>query len=139
MEVDHKALIGIMSASDLDSLDEVRVSFLDWRPRATKCVVHSTFAAETQSASQALGMGQYVRAYYLDVLLGGTARSAGVSVADFSESQMRCLVYTDCRSLYDNLKTDGRVPEDKWTAINRHLMGIKVPPLLPQSQKHLFQ
>jgi len=30
---------------------------------------------------------------------------------------MRVLMFTDCKSLFDNLRKDGSVPDDRWTAI----------------------
>eukprot|EP00974_Lingulodinium_polyedra_P079968 7744413-Lingulodinium_polyedra.AAC.1 len=39
-------------------------------------------------------------------------------VDGYGEAQMRTILFTDCRSVFDNLKKDGRVPDDKWTAIS---------------------
>ena len=40
-----------------------------------------------------------------------------MDVTDFSEEQVKMILFTDCRSLFDHLKKDGSVPEDKWLAI----------------------
>ena len=64
------ALVGMISRKDLDSLPDVQVSFLDWRSRASKRVLHSTFAAESGSALESIGLGIYLRAYYLEVVQG---------------------------------------------------------------------
>ena len=50
------------------------MTILDWRTRASKRVLHSTFAAEgaaaAAAAAEAIGMGRYVRAYLCDIMFG---------------------------------------------------------------------
>ena len=86
----------MISADDLESLGDVKVSFPDWRSRASKRVLHSTFAAESCAALEAIGLAIYLRAYFLEVFHGfHTPR-----VDQFSEDDMRALLFTDCRSLF---------------------------------------
>ena len=56
------ALIGLMNADDLDKDGDLPLSILDWRSRATKLVVTSTFSAEAVAATEGFGMGVYMRA-----------------------------------------------------------------------------
>ena len=56
------ALVGMMAQDKLESLGDVPVSLLDWRSRASKRVLHSTFAAESCAALEAIGLGIYLRA-----------------------------------------------------------------------------
>ena len=106
------ALVGMMAQGELESLGDVPVSLPDWRFRASKRVLHSTFAAESCAALEAIGLGIYLRAYYLEVLQGSAERP----VDGYSEADLRVLLFTDCRSLYDHLKKDGSVPTDRWVA-----------------------
>ena len=108
-------LVGFLPRGELDSMHAVKVSFLDWRSRASKRVFHATFGAEAGAALEAVGMGMYLRAYFCDIMLGA---SGDHDVTDFGEDQLKMVLFTDCRSLYDNLKKDGSVPDDKWTAIS---------------------
>ena len=108
------ALITVMSRPDLEKTTDVPFSLLDWRTRASKRVFHSTFAAEGGAAAEAIGMGKYVRAYLCDIMFG---HASWVDVGDFGEDQLPLTLLTDCKSLYDNLKKDGSVPDDKWAAI----------------------
>ena len=75
---------------------------------------HATFAAEAQAAGDTIGMAHYFRAYWCDVLHG---YADWVDVTDFGEDHMPIKLYTDCKSLFDHLKKDGAVPEDKWVAV----------------------
>ena len=109
------ALVGLVSRDDLEKTEEVDVSFLDWRSRSSRRVLHATFAAESSAALEAIGMGRYLRAYMCDILFGYADH---FPVTDFSEDHLRIILYTDCRSLFDNLRKDGSVPDDKWVAIS---------------------
>ena len=40
------------------------------------------------------------------------------SVEDFGEDELPIVLFTDCKSLFDNLKKEGSVPDDKWVAIS---------------------
>ena len=59
-------------------------------------------------------MARYIRVYYCDIFLGCSSLEA----TSYCEDHVRIILYTDCRSLYDHLKKDGSVPEDKYVAIN---------------------
>ena len=107
-------IIGFMSLDDLDQMGDVNVSFTDWRSRASRRVFHSTFGAEGGAAFEAIGMARYIRAYYCDIFFG----QSSLAVTNYCEDHLRIVLYTDCRSLFDHLKKDGSVPEDKYVAIN---------------------
>ena len=40
-----------------------------------------------------------------------------IDVTSYGESPMAIILYTDCKSLYDHLKKEGAVPDDKWVAV----------------------
>ena len=109
------ALIALVSEDSLEEINNVPVSFLDWRSRASKRVFHSTFGAESGAALEAIGMANYMRAYLCDILLG---HAQHVQVDEFNETHTRIVLLTDCRSLFDHLVKDGSVPDDRWVAVN---------------------
>jgi len=108
------ALVGLISRDHLEDVGDVPLSVLDWRTRAAKRVFHATFAAESQAAVDTYGLAKYLRAYWCDILLGFTAN---IDVTSYGEDQMEIILYTDCKSLFDHLKKDGAVPDDKWIAV----------------------
>ena len=59
-----------MNKDHLDDVGDVPFSFADWRTRASRRVLHSTFAAEAQAAVEAFGFAKYYRAYLCDILFG---------------------------------------------------------------------
>ena len=56
----------------------------------------------------------YVRAYWLDIF---SDSADWHPVDEFSESQMKILLYTDAKSLYDHIKKEGTVPDDRLTVV----------------------
>ena len=108
------AFLAVLDGTLLDNMGDVPFSIADWRMRAGKRVFHSTFASEGGAADEAMGMARYYRAYYCDIMLGHTN---SVEVTGYGEEHLRVVLFTDCKSLYDNLRKDGSVPEDKWTAV----------------------
>ena len=56
------SLVGLVSKSQLDSLDDVPFSIMDFRSRASHRVVVSTFGAESGAALETHGMVIYIRA-----------------------------------------------------------------------------
>ena len=40
-----------------------------------------------------------------------------VNVTSYGEYHVPIILYTDCKSLFDHLKKDGAVPDDKWVAV----------------------
>ena len=40
-----------------------------------------------------------------------------VDVSDYGEDHLPTIVYADCKSSFDHLKTDGAVRDDKWVAV----------------------
>ena len=108
------AFIAMVSLDCLDDVGDVPISLVDWRTKASKRVHHSTFAAEAQSATEAHGLAMYFRAYWCDVLFGA---ADWMDIDMFGEEQMKVILFTDCKSLFDHLKKEGAVPDDKWTAV----------------------
>ena len=106
-------VVAAIPAEDLDQMDEISVSILDWRSRSSARVVVSTFAAETSAALEGYGMAAFMRAMLCEAMYG----HSGASVTDYGEEQMPVILFTDCRSLYDHVKSEGNVPDDKHTAI----------------------
>ena len=102
-------MIAFIPKAQIDHTGEVPLSLIDWKTRASKRVLHATFAAEAQAAKDAHGLGVYVRAFYLDILLGF---ADWLQVDEFREDQMQIIVCTDAKSLFDHLKKEGTVPED---------------------------
>ena len=64
------SLVVIMNKETLDDVNDVPFSFADWRTKASKRALHSTFAAEATAASETIGLALYYRAYLCDILLG---------------------------------------------------------------------
>ena len=108
------SLLVIMNKDNLDDLTPVPFSFADWRTRASRRVLHSTFSAEAQSAVETFGLARYYQAYMVDILLG---HADWRPVDSYGEDELPIVLYTDCKSLFDNLRKEGSVPEDKWVAV----------------------
>ncbi len=107
-------LILLMNRNSLDDVGDVPFSVADWRTRASRRVLRSTFAAEAQAAAETYGLATYYRAYLADVLLGFADWKP---VDAYGEGEIPIVLFTDCKSLYDNLKKEGSVPDDKWVAV----------------------
>ena len=108
------SLIVVMDRNHLDDLGDIPFSFGDWRTRASRRVLHSTFAAEAQAGVETYGLAKYYRAYMCDILFG---YADWKDLDKYGESEMPIILFTDCKSLYDNLKKEGSVPDDKWVAV----------------------
>jgi len=107
------ALVACFSADDEDKLGDIKLSTVDWRTRATKRVVTSTFAAETSAACNGLGLGLYIGAMICEIYHGPV-----MAATQWGEDIMRAQLLTDCKSLYDHMARDSKLPEDRWTAIH---------------------
>jgi hypothetical protein len=107
------SLVGSVSKEDLASLDAVPFNVCDYRTRASHRTLVSTFSAESSAALETHGLVAYSRAMLCEVL-GGHAR---MPLTDYNEDHLATRLVTDCRSLYDHLKSDGKVPDDRHTAI----------------------
>ena len=92
------AFLALVSQDHLDDVDDIPISLVDWRTKASKRVHHSTFAAEAQAGTEAQGLAVYFRAYYCDVLLG---QADWMDVAAYGEDQLKIVLLTDCKSLFD--------------------------------------
>jgi hypothetical protein len=77
----------------------------------------STFAAEAGACLECYGMAHYVRVFLAEALHGQRMRERGVSLCDVGEDLLPVMIVSDCRSLYDNMKVDGSVPEDRHSAV----------------------
>ena len=106
--------MGFISKDHLENIDDVPLSVMDWRTRAAKRVFHATFAAESQAGVDTVGIAKYLWAYWCDVMFGF---ADWVDVTEYGEEQLPIVLYTDCKSLYDHLRKDGAVPDDKWIAV----------------------
>ena len=58
-------------------------------------------------------MAAFVRAMICEVLYG----HSNTSVEDYGEEQMGITMFTDCKSLFAHVKSEGNVPDDKHTAV----------------------
>ena len=101
-----------LRATDLDKDGDVEFSPVDWKRKANPRITVSTFAAETSAALEGYGMAHYVRAFFCEITAGGRRR-----VDSFGEQDLGITLYTDCKSLYDHMKCEGTVPEDRYTAV----------------------
>ena len=93
------------------------ISILDWKTRASKRVLHSTFAAEATTALEAVGHARCIRVYLAEILFRGNARRVDVQTLD-EESVFGTVCFADCKSLFDNVLKDASVPSDKLVAIS---------------------
>ena len=108
------SLLVIMNKDHLDDVGDVPFSFAGWRTRASRRVLHSTFAAEAQAGVETFGLARYYRAYLCDILFG-YADWKGLD--EYGEDEIPIVLFTDCKSSFDNLRKDGSVPDDKWVAV----------------------
>ena len=97
------SLLLIMNKDHLDDVGDVPFSFADWRTRASRRVLHSTFAAEAQAAVEIFGLARYYRAYLCDILVG-YADWKGLD--ECGEDKIPIVSFADCKSLFDNLKKE---------------------------------
>ena len=95
-----------MDKSQLDNVSDVPFSFADWRTRASRRVLHSTFAAEAQAAVETFGLAKYYRAYLCDILFG-YADWKGLD--EYGEDEIPIMVFTDCKSLFDHMTKENAV------------------------------
>ena len=86
------AFLAILSKDHLDHLGDVPLSLMDWRTRASKRVLHATFAAESDAAAETHGLAEYFRAYWCDVLLGHVD---WINVTEFGEDHVPIILFTD--------------------------------------------
>ena len=77
-------------------------------------MLHSTFAAEAQAAVETFGLAKYFRAHLCDIPFG-YADWKGLD--EYEEDEIPVMLSTAYKSLFDNLKKDGSVPDDKWVAV----------------------
>ena len=108
------SLLLIMDKTQLDNVGDVPFSFADWRTRASRRVLHSTFAAEAQAAVETFGLAKYYRAYLRDILFG-YADWKGLD--EYGDDEIPIMLFTDCKSLFDHMKKENAVPDDKWIAV----------------------
>ena len=111
-----KSQVGVLAAaipiSELES-EVLPISICDWRTKASNRVVVATFAAECSAALEGYGVGHYLRSLFCEVMYG----HSNTSVCDYSEAQMKLCLFTDCMSLYDHVKAEGSIPDDRQTAV----------------------
>ena len=107
------ALIVTMAESELQSTEAIRFSPMDCRTKACHRVVTSTFGAETGAAVTTHGMLTYTRAMFAEAFHGHALQS----LESYGEQHFKTIQVTDCRSLYDHILTDAKVPEDRHVAI----------------------
>ena len=77
------------------------MSPLDWSSHASRRVVTSTVAAETSASMEALGRAMYLRALMCEVKYGRVK-----APHLWSEQDMKIVMITDCKSLYDNVQKE---------------------------------
>ena len=116
------AVVAIFSAEESKHVGPVKISILDWRTGSTKRLVLATFSAETQAAIDHVGMGIYARAFICEVWHGPQ-----LLPTQWKEEHMELHCMTDCKSLYDHLAKDAKLPSDRHTALHvaalRQLVG----------------
>ncbi|CAK0838337.1 unnamed protein product [Prorocentrum cordatum] len=85
---------------------------VDWRSHTLPRVARSTFAAETQSCTEAFDSAEFVRAVILEMMhadLDVTSREMLANIRMLPITRA-----TDCKSLYDTLRRDaGKLPQEK--------------------------
>ena len=64
------AFLAMLPKNSLEDISGIPFSIADWRTRASRRVLHSTFAAEASACAETVGLSKFYRAYYCDVLLG---------------------------------------------------------------------
>ncbi len=76
------------------------ISILDWKSRASKRVLHSTFPAEAATGLEAVGHARNIRVSLAEIFLGGSARGADFQTLD-EESAFGTVCFTDCKVFKD--------------------------------------
>ena len=107
------SLITTMGQASMDSTEDAKFNVMDFRTRASHRVIVSTFGAETSAAYETHGLIHYTRAMFAEIAYGHLQEH----LPKYGERHMKTYLMTDCKSLYDHLKCDGKVPEDKHSAI----------------------
>ena len=105
-------VVALFPAVQSESVDDIDVSITDWRSKATKRIVTSTFAAESAAASNGIGLGMFVQALLCEVYHGPVREASA-----WGEDVMKLEVMTDRRSLYDHMVKESSLPGDRWTAV----------------------
>jgi hypothetical protein len=108
-------MCGIAESSDMSRNDPFRVNVVDWRSKTARRVVTSSFAAEANAALEGVGMGMYVQSLVGEVLFG---RHCLDKNGELSPQVIGLSVVTDCNSLYDHVRKESSVPEDRRTALS---------------------
>ncbi|CAK0836533.1 unnamed protein product [Prorocentrum cordatum] len=85
---------------------------VDWRSHTLPRVARSTFAAETQSCTEAFDSAEFVRAAILEMMYAGLDVTSREMLASIRMLPITCV--TDCKSLYNTLQRDaGKLPQEK--------------------------
>ena len=95
--------------------ETIDFSVCDWRTHASRRVLHSTFAAEATTALEAVGSAVFLRTYFVEIMLGDRH---GLDVTEYGEHHVKTMVFTDCKSVYDNICKECSIPVDRLVAIS---------------------
>ena len=109
-------MTGFVRKDDLELTRPVDVSIMSWKPKTSKRIVESSFAAETHGALLGHGAGHYLRPLYCEIRFGAWVIKSGDEV---EWDQLTPLVLcTDCKSIYDCMSKDGHTIGDRTNALN---------------------
>ena len=86
---------------------------LDWSSSKISRKVRSTLAAEAASASRAYDRATFLRYVMSEIEKGKTGDSWKSTVQDIP-----CALATDCKSLYDLCKNDGKLLDERRVALD---------------------
>ena len=100
--------------------EESHLNVLDWRSTTNKRVIESSFAAETQAALMALGMGHFCQVLMSELRFG--AEVIGSVEDDGWHDLVSMTVVTDCKSIYDTVHKDGQHISDKSSVVSAVLL-----------------
>ncbi|CAE7266153.1 RE1 [Symbiodinium natans] len=108
-------VVGLISKSSSKNVGGVPFDIVDWKSATIRRVVESSFAAETQSAVAAHGMGRYVQAALGEMKYGSFI--IGACEEEQWQSVVPMNMCTDCKSVYDCVRKEGLGISDKSSVI----------------------
>ena len=107
------ALVTCVNKSEMQRDGPVSFIVADWKSGTSHRQHVSTSSTETGAALDTQGRVLYVRALWCDAMYG----NADCTVLDYGEKDCESYLITDCKSLYDHMKVEGKVPDCRHTAI----------------------
>lgn len=109
------SVVCLVKTCDLERTSAVPMNVISWKTKSNKRILESSFAAETHAALMGYGNGHYLRVLMLEINCGSHAIQQPEGTDWYS--QMKLVMATDCRSLFDCVSRDAQSIGDKSNSI----------------------